>query len=33
MPTAHGMLNGEAVAAGVLKAESAILGLFQETRL
>ena len=30
---APGMLNGEAVAAGIMKAEGAILGLFQETGL
>ena len=30
---APGMLDGEAVAAGVMKAEGAILGLFQETGL
>ena len=28
---APGMLDGEAVAAGIMKAEGAILGLFQET--
>ena len=33
MHTAPGMLDSEAVAAGVLKAEGAILGLFQETGL
>ena len=33
MPVAPGMLDGEAVAAGVMKAEGAILGLFQETGL
>ena len=31
VPVAPGMLDGEAVAAGVMKAEGAILGLFQET--
>ena len=31
--TAPGMLDSEAVAAGILKAEGAILGLFQETGL
>ena len=30
---ARGMLDGEAVAAGIMKAEGAILGLFQETGL
>ena len=33
VPVAPGMLDGEAVAAGVMKAEGAILGLFQETGL
>ena len=33
MPVGPGMLDGEAVAAGVMKAEGAILGLFQETGL
>ena len=33
MPTAPGMLDGEALAAGVLKAQGAILGLFRETGL
>ena len=33
MPTTPGTLDGEAVAAGVLKARGAILGLFQETGL
>ena len=33
MPVAPGMLDGKAVAAGVMKAEGAILGLFQETGL
>ena len=33
VPVAAGMLDGEAVAAGVMKAEGAILGLFQETGL
>ena len=33
VPAAPGMLDSEAVAAGILKAEGAILGLFQETRL
>ena len=33
MPVAPGMLDSKAVAAGVLKAEGAILGLFQETGL
>ena len=33
VPMAPGMLDGEAVAAGVMKAEGAILGLFQETGL
>ena len=33
VPMAPGMLHREAVAAGVLKAEGAILGLFQETGL
>ena len=33
MPVAPGMLDGEAVAAGVMKAEGAILGLLQETGL
>ena len=31
VPGAPGMLDGEAVAAGIVKAEGAILGLFQET--
>ena len=33
VPVAPGMLDGEAVVAGVMKAEGAILGLFQETGL
>ena len=33
VPVAPGMLDGEAVAAGIMKAEGAILGLFQETGL
>ena len=33
VPTAPGMLDNEAVAAGDLKAEGAILGLVQETGL
>ena len=33
VPTALGMLDREAVVAGILKAEGAILGLFQETGL
>ena len=33
VPAAPGMLDGEAVAAGIMKAEGAILGLFQETGL
>ena len=33
VPTAPGMLDSEAVAGGILKAEGAILGLFQETGL
>ena len=33
VPVAPGMFDGEAVAAGVMKAEAAILGLFQETGL
>ena len=33
VPTAPGMLDSEAVAAGILKAKGAILGLFQETDL
>ena len=33
VPVAPGMLDGEAVAAGVMKAEVAIIGLFQETGL
>ena len=33
VPVAPGMLHGEAVAAGVMKAEGAIPGLFQETGL
>ena len=33
VPVAPGMLDGEAVAAGVIKAEGAILGRFQETGL
>ena len=33
IPVAPGMLDGEAVAAGIMKAEGAILGLFQETSL
>ena len=33
VPVAPGMLHGEAVAAGIMKAEGAILGLFQETGL
>ena len=33
VPVAPGMLDGEAVAAGIMKADGAILGLFQETGL
>ena len=33
VPLAPGMLDGEAVAAGIMKAECAIVGLFQETGL
>ena len=33
VPVTPGMLDGEAVAAGIMKAEGAILGLFQETGL
>ena len=33
VPVAPGMLGGEAVAAGIMKAEGAIMGLFQETGL
>ena len=33
VPVAPGMLDGEAVADGIMKAEGAILGLFQETGL
>ena len=33
VPVAPGMLDGEVVAAGIMKAEGAILGLFQETGL
>ena len=33
VPVGPGMLDGEAVAAGIMKAEGAILGLFQETVL
>ena len=33
VPVAPGMLDSEAVAAGVLQAEPAIMGLFQETGL
>ena len=33
VPTAPGMLDNEAVAAGLLKAEGTVLGLFQETGL
>ena len=33
VPVAPGMLDGEAVVAGIMKAEGAILGLFQETGL
>ena len=33
VPVAQGMLDGEAVAAGITKAEGAILGLFRETGL
>ena len=33
VPVAPGMLDGEAVAAGIMKAKGAILGLFQETGL
>ena len=33
VPVALGMLDGEAVAAGIMKAEGAIVGLFQETGL
>ena len=33
VPAAPGMLDSEAVSAGILKAEGAILGLFQETSL
>ena len=33
MPAAPGMLDSEAVAAGVWKAKGGILGLFQETGL
>ena len=30
VPVAPGMLDGEAVAGGIMKAEGAILGLFQD---
>ena len=33
VPVAPSMLDGEAVAAGIMKAEGAIPGLFQETGL
>ena len=33
VPVAPGMLDGEVVAAGIMKAEGAILGLFHETGL
>ena len=33
VPAAPGMLDGEAVAAGIMKAEGAIPGLFQEKGL
>ena len=33
VPTAPGVLDSEAVAAGVLKAEGAIVGLLEETSL
>ena len=33
VPVAPGMLDGGAVAAGIMKAEGAVLGLFQETGL